>query len=110
MAQTIHKVASLTDYEQQITFNVGTVSGGVVVNRVPHFAEAEVEMRAFSPEVFEQGISRMLALNGSSDTSSRDGYLCRLRIRLEERTAPWPRNPDTQSLYQIWENAASGWV
>ena len=108
MAQTIQKVAGLTDYQQQITFNVGTVSGGVVVNRVPHYAEAEVEMRAFSPEVFEQGIASMLALDGSSEISSQDGYPCKLRVRLEERTAPWPRNPGTQSLYQIWERAASG--
>lgn len=107
MAHTIQKVAGLTDYQQQITFNVGTVSGGVVVNRVPHYAEAEVEMRAFSPEVFEGGIASMLALDGSSDNSSRDGYPCRLRVQLEERTAPWPRNPGTQSLYQVWESAAS---
>jgi glutamate carboxypeptidase len=107
MAHSIQKIARLTDYQQQITFNVGTVSGGVVVNRVPHFAEAEVEMRAFSLEVFEAGIASMLALDGSSEISSQDGYPCRLRVRLEERTAPWPRNPGTQSLYQIWEGAAS---
>jgi glutamate carboxypeptidase len=107
MAHTIRKIAGLTDYQQQLTFNVGTVSGGVVVNRVPHFAEAEVEMRAFSPQVFEQGIASMLALDGSSDVSSKDGYPCRLRVQLEERTAPWPRNTGTQSLYQVWEIAAT---
>lgn len=108
MAHTIQKVAQFTDYQQQITFNVGPVSGGVVVNRVPHFAEAEVEMRAFSPDIFEDGIARMLALDGSSDISSRDGYPCKLRVTLEERTAPWPRNPGTQSLTRLWEMAASG--
>jgi glutamate carboxypeptidase len=108
MAHTICKIAEFTDYQQQITFNVGTVSGGVVVNRVSHSAEAEVEMRAFSPDVFEQGVARMLALDGSTDVSSQDGYPCQLRVRLEERTAPWPRNPGTQSLYRVWERAAEG--
>jgi glutamate carboxypeptidase len=107
MAHTVLKIAGMTDYGRQITFNVGTMSGGVVVNRVPHFAEAEVEMRAFSPEVFEQGVANMLALDGGSDVSSQDGFPCKVRVKLMERTAPWPRNPETDSLYSIWEKAAA---
>jgi len=107
IAQTIQKIAALTDYQRQITFNVGTVSGGVVVNRVPHYAEAEVEMRAFSSEVYDQGITNMLALNGSSDvSSSNNGYHCRVNVQVVERTAPWPANPATQALYQVWERAS----
>jgi len=106
LAQTVQKVAELTDYRRQITFNVGTISGGVVVNRVPHYAEAEVEMRAFSSEVYDQGIADMLALNGSSDVSSHNnGYHCKVNVEVVERTAPWPTNPKTQELYRIWERA-----
>jgi glutamate carboxypeptidase len=108
IAQTIQKIAALTDYQQQITFNVGRVSGGVVVNRVPHYAEAEVEMRAFSSEVYEQGIANMLALNGSSDVASHNnGYHCRVSVEVVERTAPWPTNPATQALYRVWERASN---
>lgn len=107
LAHTVQKIAAMTDYQRKITFNVGTMTGGVVVNRVPHQAEAEVEMRAFSLDVFEQGVSDMLALNGSSDVSSRDGYPCKVRVELMERTAPFPRNPATQGLFSIWEQAAT---
>jgi glutamate carboxypeptidase len=106
MAHTIQKIAALTDYEKQITFNVGTVKGGSVINRVPHYAEAHVEMRAFSPEVFDAGVAAMLALDGSSDIASADGYRCKVSVELGETTAPWPLNPGTQRLYDLWEQAA----
>jgi glutamate carboxypeptidase len=107
MAHTIQKIAALTDYEKQITFNVGTVTGGSVINRVPHYAEARVEMRAFSPDVFDAGIAAMLALNGSSDVTSADGYRCKVAVELGERTEPWPPNPGTQRLYNLWEQVAT---
>lgn len=107
MAETIRQIAAMTEYDKQITFNVGKVSGGVVVNRVPHYAEAEVEMRAFSSDIFDQGIASMVAFNNASDVSSVDGYSCRVRVKLNERTAPWPENAGTQGLYVIWEKVAA---
>jgi glutamate carboxypeptidase len=64
-------------------------------------------MRAFSPEIFDRGVADMLALDGSSEVSSQDGYPCKVRVTLGERTAPWGRNPATEGLYSIWENAAA---
>ncbi len=111
IAHTIQQVEALTDYANQITFNVGTVRGGSVVNRVPHTAHASVEMRAFSPQVFQDGIQRMLALDGTTQVSSQDGFPCQVRVHLTEQTAPWPANPGTQRLYAIWSEAAAslGW-
>ena len=111
IAHTIQQVEALTDYASEITFNVGTVRGGSVVNRVPHTAHASVEMRAFSPAVFQDGIERMLALDGKTRVSSQDGFPCQVRVHLAEQTAPWPANPSTQRLYAIWSEAASslGW-
>ena len=111
IAHTIQQVEALTDYANEITFNVGTVRGGSVVNRVPHTAHASVEMRAFSPQVFQDGIERMLALDGQTQVSSQDGFPCQVRVSLSEQTAPWPVNPATQRLYAIWSDAASnlGW-
>ena len=108
MGHTVQRIAALTNYDQQITFNVGVVRGGVVVNRVPHFAEAEVEMRAFSPEIFEQGVADMLALSGQAEVVSRDGYPCKVDIRLTDRSAPWPRNPQTDRLFDLWREVGSG--
>ena len=106
LAHTIQQIESLTDYEKKITFNVGTVNGGSVINRIPHYAEAGVEMRAFSPQIFEEGIERIMALNGKSQVISSDGYLCKVTIKEIYRTGPWPRNPGTDRLYAIWHSAA----
>jgi glutamate carboxypeptidase len=107
MAHTIQQIEALTDYNRQLTFNVGYVSGGVVVNRVPHMAEASVEMRTFSPIVFQQGVSSMLALRERVDVTSQDGYPCKVEVTVEEQTDPWPANPETQRLYEHWQMSAS---
>jgi glutamate carboxypeptidase len=107
MAHTVQKIAALTNYLDQITFNVGTIHGGVVVNRVPHHAEVEVEMRAFSPQVYADGIRAMLALDGTSEVASRDNYPCKVSVEVCERTEPWPQNASTQRLFTSWERAAA---
>jgi len=105
MAHTVQQIAGLTNYDQQLTFNVGTIHGGSVVNRVPHFAEAEVEMRTFSPEVFIQGVKNILALNGQGQVTSQDGFACKVEIRPLDQNQPWPRNPQTDRLFEIWTGA-----
>jgi glutamate carboxypeptidase len=107
LARTILDVASFTDYARNITFNVGVVHGGSVVNRVPHRAEAAVEMRSFDPQVFEEGLAHMLVLDGSSQISSHDGFPCRVSVELLSRNPPWPRNPQTDRLYELWSASAN---
>jgi len=102
LAHTIHEIAALTDYKRQLTFNVGKVLGGSVVNRVPHRAEARVEMRAFSPQVFEEGVAGMLGLNGDGKVRSKDGYHCKVSVEMGESTAPWPPNPQSEILFNLW--------
>jgi glutamate carboxypeptidase len=107
LARTIQEVATFTDYNNNLTFNVGVVQGGSVVNRVPHSAEALVEMRSFDPRIFEQGIERMLTMDGGSQVSSFDGYPCRVQVELVSRNPPWPRNPHTQRLFELWAECAA---
>ena len=103
MAHTIQKIAALSDYGRDLTFNVGVIRGGSVVNRVPHYSEAEVEMRAFSSHVFNAGVTSMLALDGTSDLSSYDGgFPCSVSIELLDQMEPWPNNRETLSLFQLW--------
>ncbi len=107
LAEIVQRAAALTDYHRALTFNVGTISGGSVVNRVPHRAEARVEMRAFAPDVFEHGIAEMMALAGEGQVASvDDGYPCRVKIDLLERTEPWARNVGSDRLFDIWAAAA----
>ncbi len=108
MAHTILKIASFTDYPQKVTFTPGVIRGGSVVNRVPQMAELLVEMRAFDPAVFEAGFQKMLALDGASDLSSADGFPTQVHVEMLARNAPWPPNPDTQRLYDLWSAAAAG--
>jgi len=106
LAKTIQDIAGMTDYQRELTFNVGVVRGGTVVNRVPSLAEAEVEMRTFSPAVFAEAVAGMLALQDGPVITSADGYPCRVVVNLLEQTAPWSSGQASQGLYDIWERAA----
>ena len=108
MADVIQRVCRLTDYERDLTFNVGTIAGGTVINRVPHFASASVEMRAFTPEVYDDGVNRMLALNGLSTVHSANGqYASQTKVSLIRKTKPWPRNEGTDRLFTLWQEAGA---
>lgn len=107
MAHTIQQIAALTDYSNHLTFNVGTVNGGSVVNRVPHLAKAKVEMRTFSQEVFDQGVRDMLNLqNNAQIENANANFKCKIQIDLTAQSAPWPVNPDTQNLFNLWAKTA----
>lgn len=104
MAHTILKLSELTDYDRQVTVNVGTMRGGVVTNRVPHEAESWLEMRTFKPSTFAETVDKILALDGKSDVSSPvDGYACSVGVNLYRKTPPWARNEATDRLFNVWK-------
>ena len=107
MADVVQHICRLTDYKRQLTYNVGTIAGGTVINRVPHFASASVEMRAFDPEVYAEGIANMLALNKLSTVkTARGDFACRVNVEVVYQVDPWPRNPATQALMHVWQETA----
>jgi glutamate carboxypeptidase len=104
LAQTIQQINELTDYDRDITFNVGTIAGGTVINRIPHFAVASGEMRAFTPDVYDEGLAQLLAIPARATVASpEDGYSCQVHINLLHQTSPWPRNPGTDDLLNVWQ-------
>lgn len=107
LAHTIQELASLTAYDRKLTVNVGTIKGGSVTNRVPHFATASVELRAFSPSLFQETIDKIKSLKNSVIVKSQDGFPCKVDIRLIDRTAPWPDNIDTSKLLKTWMDSAA---
>jgi len=108
MADVIRKIESITDYSQDLTVNVGRIAGGSQINRVPHFAEALAEMRAFSPSIFEDALSKILALDGySSVASAAGGFSCRTSVELVRRVPAWPDNPGSRRLHSFWESAGA---
>lgn len=108
LARVIEQVAALTDPARDLTLNVGTVRGGTVRNRVPHRAEAELEIRAFDPAVLDAAVAAVMAHDGPGDVVSRDGGArCQVRVVLEGVQAAWPPNPATEGLYARFERAAA---
>jgi glutamate carboxypeptidase len=106
LGQLLPRIAALTDYSRDLTFNVGTMNGGTVLNRVPHEAVAEGEFRAFTPEVYERGKAALLTLAGPGDVRSpMDGFRCEVKVEILTETRPWPRNPATDRLYEFWKCA-----
>ncbi len=103
LTHTLQRIAAMTDYSRYLTFNIGTVSGGTVLNRVPHEAMAEGEFRAFNPETYAQAKSALLAVSGPGEVKSiADRHPCEVRVEIVSETRPWPRNPETDRLAAIW--------
>lgn len=108
MAEVIGKVAALTNYEKEITFNIGNVSGGTVINRIPHEAFAEGEMRSFNREFYHAGLAALRAMQGpGSVKAASDGAACQVKVEITTETPPWPRNDGTEKLVQVWKQAAA---
>jgi glutamate carboxypeptidase len=64
-------------------------------------------MRAFSRDVYEAGLAQLLALpDQASVRSPEDDFPCRIDINVIHQTPPWSRNPATDRLLGIWQQAA----
>jgi glutamate carboxypeptidase len=108
LGQTVQQIAALTDYKREVTFNVGLVSGGTGLNRVPQEAVAEGEFRAFDPKVYAQAQAALLALGGPGQVISPvDRYACQVEVEVLTESRPWPRNPATDELLHVWQNAGT---
>jgi glutamate carboxypeptidase len=106
LGQTVQQIAALTDPSRQLTFNVGTISGGTVTNRVPHDAIVEGEFRAFDAQVYAQARAALLALTGPGQVAAAsDGYRCTVKTEILEEFRPWARNPGTDRLFSLWQQA-----
>ena len=105
---TLQRIAALTDYSRDLTFNIGTIAGGGVLNRVPHEAVAEGEMRAFTPEACAAGKAALLALAGPGEVRAvADRFPCEVRVEILSESRPWPRNPETDRLAALWQETGT---
>ena len=108
LAEVVQRIAAMTDYDRELTFNVGTVQGGTVVNRVPHTAALFAEMRTYDMAVYEAGIAGVAALAGAGSVASGDGsFHCAIEVDVAHKTLPWPRNNQTDALLGYWEAAGA---
>ena len=62
MARQILRLEAMTDYEREITVNVGVVSGGTVTNVVPAECRSMIDLRVPTPEAAQEMCARVLGL------------------------------------------------
>lgn len=108
IAEVVQRMEAITDYGRDLTVNVGRIAGGSQINRVPHFAEAFAEMRAFDPRVLDEAVAKVLALDGLSTVKSADGaFSCRSSVELVRRVPAWPENDGSRRVFSLWQAAGA---
>jgi glutamate carboxypeptidase len=101
LSKLLPKVAALTDTAQNLTVNVANIHGGTVLNRVPHEAVAELEMRAFDPAVLARAGEVLEALAGETEAGAQ------ISIQCVGRTRAWPGGAATDQLFLLWQKHAA---
>ncbi|MDB6075221.1 MAG: putative Acetylornithine deacetylase/Succinyl-diaminopimelate desuccinylase [Verrucomicrobiaceae bacterium] len=101
LSEAVQATAKLTDYAADLTVNVGCIKGGTVVNRVPHEASFELEMRAFDPVVLAAAGDQLQAL--ARPASEREAAI---EVRCDGISPAWPHDERTQSAARHWLAAA----
>ena len=62
IAHQVELLESMTDYDRELTVNVGVISGGTRINVVPDLARIEVDVRIPNPEIGDEAVARVRAL------------------------------------------------
>ena len=103
LANTVQKMAAITDESRGLTVNVGTIAGGTTINRVPHFASAGAELRAFNSDIFGHALEQIMSLAGPVQTTGEvdPGHV---QIEVLRQVAPWSRNKNSNRLLKIWQS------
>ncbi len=101
-------IHGITDYSRDLTVNIGRIGGGGPLNRVPHNAWLEAEVRAYDPAVLDEAASRIAALEKAPGIASADGrYRASIKTTLVQRCPAWPENPGTEKLFRHYSGAAA---
>lgn len=108
LAELVLRAEALTDPALGLTVNVGSIGGGGALNRVPHHAWVEGELRAFDGAAYAAGLARLRALEQLGTVRSRaDAFACQIRVVVTGETPPWPKNEGTENLLAHWSAAAT---
>lgn len=101
LARLLQGIQALTDISRDLTVNVASMHGGSVLNRVPHEACAELEMRAFEPLALADAAADVEQLQG---LTAGGAIVCVKRLG---STPPWPASAGAAGLVSHWEKAAA---
>jgi len=99
LARLLPRIHALTNLDRGLTVNVASMHGGTVLNRVPHLAVVELEMRAFKPEVLADAAVALESMAGRTEAGAE------IVIECLGTTAAWPGGPATDALFSAWQKA-----
>jgi glutamate carboxypeptidase len=102
LAQAVTEISNVTDYAAHLTVNVANIAGGTVLNRVPHDAHAELEMRAYEPALLEQAGQKIEQI--AQRLSAQQGEL---RVLCQGKSPAWPEDARNLALLSHWQKAAA---
>ena len=103
LCDAVKQAAALTDYARHLTVNVGRIQGGTVLNRVPHEACAELEMRAFDPALLREAGVALEAIAATAPSKS----CAEITVECLGRSPAWPADQHTLELFAHWREAAA---
>ncbi len=107
LASLVPKIEALTDPARGLTANVGLIRGGEALNRVPHAAEMEGELRAFDPAALTAAENAVLQMQGPGQIAAvADSFRCQIHAEITGHTPAWPENKQTRHLFEIYTRVA----
>lgn len=98
LAPLITSAAALSSTSKELTVNVARVEGGTVLNRVPHEAAFELEMRAYEPEHLQRA--------GEMLKSWARAGLPEIEVTCLGESPAWPADERNLKLAAHWTTAA----
>lgn len=99
LARLLPTIHALNDPARDLSVNIANVRGGTVLNRVPHEASAELEMRAFEPDVLADGAATLEALAGKNEAGAE------IVVERLGATVAWPGGQGGEALFSSWRKA-----
>lgn len=102
LCDAVKTAAAITDYAAGLTVNVGHIYGGTALNRVPHEAIAELEVRAYEQSAMQRAHTALKSLVAKNPVAQE----ARLKVECLGRTPAWPASEATARVFSYWADAA----
>lgn len=93
LARHILEIESWTDYDRELTLNVGQVVGGSTDNTIPEFATARIDVRSTSQDHFDEVEAKLKALTPHDPDVA-------LRLEGQVNRPPYTKTPAIQALLE----------
>jgi glutamate carboxypeptidase len=103
LCECLPRINQLAAEYPSIMVNVGSIQGGGVVNVVPDFASAEVNIRITKKS--DEGLVQKRLSDISEFIHTKDGY--RIEITGGFNRPPKENTPKEDSLFEVWKACAS---